>query len=90
MFNKILIPLDGSELAERALASAFTLAAQAEGEVHLLRVCAPEKMLVPNTPVFGGYGLLWPDQALETAEEEAKAYLAAIQKSKTAPTGAVS
>jgi nucleotide-binding universal stress UspA family protein len=82
MFNKILVPLDGSELAERALASAFTLAAQAEGEVHLLRVCAPEKMLVPNTPVFGGYGLLWPDQALETAEEEARAYLAAIQKSK--------
>ncbi len=82
MFSKILVPLDGSELAERALEPAFTLARQAQGEVRLLRVCAPEKILVPNSPAIGGYGLLWPDQSLEQAEQEARSYLASIQKSK--------
>ncbi len=41
MFNKVLVPLDGSELAERALAPAFALARQRPGEVIVLRVPVP-------------------------------------------------
>jgi nucleotide-binding universal stress UspA family protein len=82
MFNKILIPLDGSELAERALEPAFALARQAEGEVLLVRVSALERLLVPDLHGIGGYGLLWPDQSLARAEEEGAAYLKSVQTRK--------
>ena len=38
MFNRILVPLDGSELAERALEPALHIARQLKGEIFLLRV----------------------------------------------------
>ena len=79
MFNKILVPLDGSELAERALEPAFALARQAEGEVLLVRASAPERILIPDLHTSGGYGLLWPDQSLERAEEEAAEYLKSLR-----------
>lgn len=82
MFKEILIPLDGSELAERALESAFALARQAEGEVLLVRVLALERVLVPDLHMPGGYGALWPNQSLERAEAEAKEYLKSVQTKK--------
>jgi nucleotide-binding universal stress UspA family protein len=42
MLSKILLPLDGSELAEAAIPYATNLAEQLEAEVHLLHVCPPE------------------------------------------------
>jgi nucleotide-binding universal stress UspA family protein len=55
MFEKILVPLDGSELAERALAPALALAEQEGGEVVLLQVPIYKQIMVPGT---AGYGLL--------------------------------
>ena len=48
MFNKFLVPLDGSELAERALEPALELARQAGGTVIALRVPFMDTMLIPE------------------------------------------
>jgi nucleotide-binding universal stress UspA family protein len=42
MFEKILLPLDGSELAEAAIPYVHDLAGQLEAEVYLLHGCPPE------------------------------------------------
>lgn len=47
MLQRILVPLDGSELANRALTTAFTLVEQGNGEIILLRVPVLPKILVP-------------------------------------------
>jgi nucleotide-binding universal stress UspA family protein len=41
MFQHILLPLDGSEIAEQALPPALKLAAQFDAEITLLRVIQP-------------------------------------------------
>jgi nucleotide-binding universal stress UspA family protein len=41
MYRKILVPLDGSELAETALPHATLLAASTGAELVLIRVCVP-------------------------------------------------
>ena len=77
MFKKILVPLDGSELAERALEPAIRIAEKFGGEVILLRVAVPETMLV-------GLACLTPqpyevyDADLWRDQEEAQAYLSGI------------
>ena len=82
MFDRILVPLDGSELAERALQPALTLAERDDAELVFLRVCVPEKMLVPDAHVAGGYNLLWPEQSLAQARVEAQAYLTALRRAQ--------
>ena len=42
MFSKILLPLDGSQLAEAAIPYATNLAQQLEAEIYLLHICPPE------------------------------------------------
>ncbi|HSW57373.1 MAG TPA: universal stress protein [Dehalococcoidales bacterium] len=42
MFERILLPLDGSELAEAALPYARNLAEQLEAEIYLIHICPPE------------------------------------------------
>lgn len=76
MFTKILVPLDGSQLAERALKPALTLAKQVQGDVYLLQVSQPQEMLIPQ--YGGGYAFLWPDQSLERASEQATKYLDSV------------
>jgi nucleotide-binding universal stress UspA family protein len=46
MFRRILVPLDGSELAEQALSPAFELAHKFAGEVLLLCVAGTDEALV--------------------------------------------
>ncbi|HEX7474713.1 MAG TPA: universal stress protein [Dehalococcoidales bacterium] len=41
MFERILLPLDGSDLAETAIPYVWDLAGQLEAEVYLLHVCPP-------------------------------------------------
>lgn len=83
MINKILVPLDGSQLAERALGPAHTLAQHAEGSLILLRAALPERMFTPDIYSLGGYSPLWPDQSLEEARRAADDYLQAIRSRKT-------
>ena len=42
MFERILLPLDGSKLAETAIPYVWDLAGQLKAEVYLLHVCPPE------------------------------------------------
>lgn len=75
MFNRILVTLDGSELAERALRPAFELADKFSSVVVLLRVAVPSDVPVMALPGMGG---LYYDvqQADDTrAHEEAAGYL---------------
>jgi nucleotide-binding universal stress UspA family protein len=75
MFRKILVPLDGSQLAERALGPALALARHDEAEVMLTRVPVAAQMFIPAE---GGYGLLYPEQSTGESREEAHQYLAQI------------
>lgn len=67
MFRNVLVPLDGSELAERALPYAVRLASAAHGELILLRVA----LASPSTRIDGAD---WESEQVE-AVEEAEAYL---------------
>ena len=72
MFAKILVPLDGSALAECALTPALTLAQAARGHVILLR--APEASLV-YLPETEGHNLPVPEQAWDHPTADCQEYL---------------
>jgi nucleotide-binding universal stress UspA family protein len=77
MFKKILVPLDGSKLAERALEPALKLACQQQGsEVILLSVPVYRDILVPGA---GGFDMLLPDQSLEKFRADVETYLAEVK-----------
>jgi nucleotide-binding universal stress UspA family protein len=82
VFKKILVPLDGSELAERALEPAFTLAQQDTGKVVLLSVPILKQMVVRER---GGYGVLLPHQSLEFSWNTLSNYLQSVQQAWTHP-----
>jgi nucleotide-binding universal stress UspA family protein len=84
MFKKIVVPLDGSELAEQALAPALTLGRRARGDVIFLRVPVMETIFVP-APMPTGLGLLWPDQSLERSRAAAHDYLKGLQTAHHPP-----
>jgi len=77
MFNKILIPLDGSELAERALVPAFAIAQQSEAEVILVRIPIMETIVI-DSPFHGGNAYTWRDTGLHHSRERAYDYLQAV------------
>ena len=78
MFKKILVPLDGSDLAERALEPALTIAGQQEdNEVILLSVPVYKDILVPSA---AGFDLMLPDQSLEHFQEDVETYLNDVKK----------
>ena len=85
MFKRILVPLDGSELAERALRPALQLAEKFEALVTLLRVIA----LDDSTAVAAASGpqfLHLRDLREAQDRTECEAYLSAIQaKCQAAP-----
>lgn len=77
MFKTILVPLDGSALAEQALAPASRIAERFGGGLLLLRVVGPERTLA-------GLGYLAPLPGLNAADamrapmDEAESYLAGL------------
>ena len=75
MFKKILVPLDGSELSERALNPAIALARQSGGELVLLSVPVLKRMFVAGDT---GYGLLLPYESLMDSHRELTEYLEAM------------
>lgn len=73
MFKKILVPLDGSGLAERALEPAMALARQqSESEVILLTVPVYKDIFISTS---AGFDLLLPDQSLDQFRQDAEVYL---------------
>lgn len=81
MYQRIVVPLDGSELAELALSHAEELAKVVNATLHLVRVVD-----VTRLERYGAYGLALEYAGLaEVAQEEERAareYLDAIAKSK--------
>jgi nucleotide-binding universal stress UspA family protein len=77
MVKKILVPLDGSALAERAIQPALALARQDGAEVVFMRVPVMAHMFIPAE---GGYGLLYPEQSLGASREETQVYLDEMQR----------
>jgi nucleotide-binding universal stress UspA family protein len=77
--RRILVPLDGSALAEQALPLAATLARQAGASLILLQSTGWARAAVADYPAFfaGGLGA---DHLLEQAEESARAYLAQVSR----------
>jgi len=77
MFRKILVPLDGSELAELALEFALRIAEPAEGELVLLSVSALRPVYAVD---HGGYGTIVSEETLEASREELEHYLEKVHQ----------
>lgn len=73
MFHKILVPLDGSTLAEEAMPTAMAVAKAAKAEVILLRSIQPVYTMMPV--VAGEYEWIWPEYAREDSRREIRDYL---------------
>jgi nucleotide-binding universal stress UspA family protein len=71
MYKKILVPLDGSELAEKALVEAEQLARMLGSEIILFEV-------VPFMPIYGSPELVTPLIVDEKQKESVEAYLAKV------------
>jgi nucleotide-binding universal stress UspA family protein len=70
MYQKILIPLDGSTLAEQALPQGIALATAFDGEIYLLQVVS--NYLTPPTGMDFAMGETFRDVALREAHEYLK------------------
>ena len=74
MYKKILVPLDGSKLAEIALSHAESLASQYHAELVLLTVIDP-----PTMTGRDGIAVDLFRQEMDTKIEEAETYLTALK-----------
>ena len=77
MFTRIMIPLDGSPLAESALPIAKTIALATHANVHLVSV--PEDELTVSQRIVG-YTWIGATQRREHIREERRAYLAELKR----------
>jgi len=73
-FKRILLPLDGSAIAEQALEPALTLAEATMAELFLLRVTSVPQVSVQPVPGWPGF-----DAIRDAAEREANAYLQSVR-----------
>ena len=78
MFKHIMIPLDGSLLAEQALAPACSVAERFGGRLLLLRVVTGERSL-PGLPHLAGRQPGGTGSLARPLFEEAEAYLAGLR-----------
>jgi nucleotide-binding universal stress UspA family protein len=80
MYTRIIVPLDGSRLAESALPEAEKLVAMSGGELVLIRVVD-----YSSRDRFGDFGLLYEYEAMAKALDEerevATAYLTDVSRS---------
>lgn len=73
MFKRILVPLDGSDLAEQAVAAALPLAEACGADLLLLRSVFLVNMTMP---VYAHeYNWAWPEYSREAVRAEARTYL---------------
>ena len=75
MFNKILIPLDGSPLAEEVAPQAAELALRCGSQVTLLQVIPLRHPSAAPTDFGAAYVAEYDEEFLKQSEEEARAYL---------------
>ena len=81
MIHKILVPLDGSQLAEQALPYARSLAQKYEAELILLMVIPPLSLPVLADP-YGGVLYKYPtEEEMNKHKQAAQTYLSDLQKS---------
>jgi nucleotide-binding universal stress UspA family protein len=81
-FKKILLPVDGSELAEQAVAAVQRYAKAFESEVHVVRVI--------SVTSFGGSAMMEPaysPQLLDSLQAAAEEYVQTISGRLSAPGG---
>lgn len=83
MFDRILVPLDGSPFAEQALAPAMQLARALHARVLLLRSIQPVYSVVPVAA--GEYEWLWPDSVREDHRHEVEDYLESVRRQVACP-----
>ena len=81
MYDRILVALDGSQLAEQILPHVEALAGKLGSTVVLLRATTPPATLVAQStagldPVAGG--IVDPTPLIEAEQEEARAYLQSL------------
>lgn len=77
MFHKIVVPLDGSVLAEQALVPAMELSKTLDAELVLLRSIQPVYMMAPVAA--GEYEWIWPEYAREDSRREIRDYLGGVK-----------
>jgi nucleotide-binding universal stress UspA family protein len=80
MYQKILVPLDGSTLSELALPHAEALARHFDSEIILTRVCQPVAMPVEVYPAMAGVAYDYQLDLQAQVEKEVKDYLKNWQK----------
>jgi len=78
MFKKILIPLDGSTLAERAIAPAIAIAKKFGSKIVFLRILVPEESYV-TVPAIVPQIYNWQDANSQYSENEAESYLDGVR-----------
>ncbi|HYI25308.1 MAG TPA: universal stress protein [Thermomicrobiales bacterium] len=74
MYDRILVPLDGSELASTALVHAKELAKQLDAPLHLIRAIDPTVVNRVGT-VGMGFDYTAIDELLTEEEQDATAYI---------------
>jgi nucleotide-binding universal stress UspA family protein len=79
VFSKILIPLDGSELSERALAPALALVQKPGGIVTLLHVPLARSSLAAKLEGFDSYVKDWAEKQHTQERLQAETYLKALK-----------
>jgi nucleotide-binding universal stress UspA family protein len=77
MFNKILVPLDGSGLAAQALEPALAITRATDAELLLLNVPSYQQIIAPSAT---GYTMLPTDQIIALGQDDAEDYLEEVTR----------
>ncbi len=72
--DHILVPLDGSELSEKALVAAYTIAGMGKAEITLLRVLHPVEEVIK----INEHHAIYVDQQIDFRTKRANEYLKKI------------
>lgn len=80
VFKRILVPLDGSALAEQALAPAIKIAQHVKGELIVMRVPVYMDTRVQTAVAYdmAPIAAMWPQESITSVYEEAEEYLAHV------------
>ncbi|MCA9941785.1 MAG: universal stress protein [Anaerolineales bacterium] len=80
MFKKMMVPLDGSQLAEQAIPPAVTIAQATNAELVFMRVVVPLEVIAPFIEIQPAY-----DTALNRQEAESRDYLEQLRQKWQTP-----